>query len=104
MHQVMQIFGYIIYFWSNEGKPRENIHVHIAKRPTKNGTKIWILSDGSTQVENNKSQIPIKDLKKLLKTISDYHTEIEQCWMDHFQIDKVTYQDEMLKQHNTQSL
>lgn len=93
MPQVMQIFGYIIYFWSNEGKPRECLHVHISKKPTKDGTKVWILSDGSTIVEHNKSQIPVKMLKQLLKTISDYHNEIENAWKQHFQINNLTYKD-----------
>ena len=84
---------YIIYFWSNEGKPRECLHVHISKKPTKDGTKVWILSDGSTKIEHNKSQIPVKMLKQLLKTISDYHNEIENAWKQHFQINNLTYKD-----------
>ena len=53
MPKLMEILGYIIYFWSNEGLPVEPIHVHIAKQPNRNGTKIWIKSDGSTIVEHD---------------------------------------------------
>lgn len=93
MPQVMQIFSYIIYFWSNEGKPIENLHVHIAKRPTKDGTKVWILSDGSVSLEHNKSKIPSKTLKRIMAAISNYHEEIEQAWLKHFQIKEVHYHD-----------
>lgn len=32
MPQIFKFGGYIIFFWSNENKPTESIHVHIAKR------------------------------------------------------------------------
>ena len=44
MPKVFEILGYLIYFWSDEEKPLEPLHVHVAHKPTKNGTKIWILS------------------------------------------------------------
>ena len=31
MPQIFKFGGYIIFFWSNENKPTEPIHVHIAK-------------------------------------------------------------------------
>lgn len=98
MPKLMEILGYIIYFWSNEGQPSEPLHVHIAKIPNNNGTKIWIKSNGDIKVEHNKSKIPAKDLKKLTKTISDYHKEIEQKWKEFFKTDKVTYIDKI---HNS---
>lgn len=33
MPKIMEILGYIIYFWSNEGTPLEALHVHIAHKP-----------------------------------------------------------------------
>lgn len=95
MPKVMEILGYIIYFWSNEGQPAEPLHVHIAKAPNKNGTKIWIKSNGNTIVEHNKSMVPPKELKKLIKTISDYHEEIEDKWKDFFKVNDVTYIDKV---------
>lgn len=96
MPKVMEILGYIIYFWSNENNPLEPIHVHIDKRPHKNGTKIWILSDGSTRLEHNRSQIPNKILKRLMKTIEEYHDCVEEEWKKHFKIDKVIHIDKCL--------
>ena len=45
MPQIFKIGSYTVYFWSNEGKPLEPIHVHIAEgRATAAGTKVWITS------------------------------------------------------------
>ena len=47
MPQVFKVGAYWIYFWANEGKPLEPIHVHIAEgRPHQNATKVWITSAG----------------------------------------------------------
>lgn len=89
----MEILGYIIYFWSNEGQPSEPIHIHIAKKPNKNGTKVWIRSDGTTQIEHNKSKISDKELHRLLRTIEDYHDIIVEEWKKFFQTENVKYVD-----------
>lgn len=94
MPKVMEILGYIIYFWSNEGQPSEPLHIHISKKPNKNGTKIWIGASGNTILEHNKSNIPANDLKKLMRIISDYHKEIEEEWKKFFKTDKIKYIDE----------
>lgn len=46
MPKLMEILGYIIYFWSNEGQPSEPLHVHIAKTPNNNGTKLLRIGCG----------------------------------------------------------
>ena len=41
MPQIFSIGGYVVYFWSDEGEPKEPVHVHVAQgRAQKNGTKI----------------------------------------------------------------
>ena len=30
---VPKVYGYHIYFWSNEGEPVEPVHFHISKEP-----------------------------------------------------------------------
>ena len=48
MPQIFRIGKYIIFFWSNENKPLEPIHVHIAEgKPSENSTKVWITEDGN---------------------------------------------------------
>ena len=47
MPQIFRMGEYWIYFWTNENKPVEPSHVHIAKgKPSENATKVWITSAG----------------------------------------------------------
>lgn len=42
MPQIFKVGSYWIYFWSNENKPIEPVHVHISEgRPVTNASKIW---------------------------------------------------------------
>ena len=88
---VLFILGYHVYFWSNEGNPLEPVHVHISKKPHRNGTKVWILSNGTCKVCHNKDCIPLSDLKKIITTISLYHGDVEESWKSHF--GKIKYKD-----------
>ena len=83
-----------IYVWSNEGRPLEPLHIHIAKEPTPNGTKVWLLSNGKTKVVHNKSQIPPKDLKRLLSVIEEFSDDIAVKWKEHFKVEQVRYKDQ----------
>lgn len=90
---VINLFGYKIYFWTNEGKPLEPIHVHVAEKPHKNATKIWLLSTGKVKLANNNSKIPSKDLKRICNTIEIFHDKIERKWQDKF--GKLKYYDKI---------
>ncbi len=44
MSQVFAFGRYLLYFWT--GEDAEPIHIHVTvKRPEKNATKFWLLSD-----------------------------------------------------------
>ena len=80
----MKQCGYKIYFLSNENN--EPIHVHISKgTPTNNSTKVWLTKSGGTIVANNKSNIPINDLKNILKVINDNYFLIIEKWRNYFE-------------------
>jgi len=82
MPELFEIRGYKIYFWSNEGS--EPIHVHIAKgKPTPNGTKVWILSNGGISPGKNTSRIPKKELGILHDIISRNAEMIIIAWCKH---------------------
>ena len=54
MPQVFKIGSYWIYFWANENKPLEPVHVHASKgKPTANATKFWITKSGKCLLANN---------------------------------------------------
>ena len=59
MPQVFKVGSYWIYFWTNENKPLEPIHVHIAKGGlSPNATKVWITKAGRCLLCNNNSKFP----------------------------------------------
>ena len=67
---VPKVYGYHIYFWSNEGEPVEPIHFHISKEPYKNATKVWVTSKGELSLANNNDKIPEKTLRRILNFMS----------------------------------
>ena len=82
MPSLFNIFGYKIYFWSNEGC--EPIHVHVCKgNPTAKATKIWITQYGGV-ITKNSSRIPKQDLIKIEKFIISAIPQITQAWINLF--------------------
>ena len=85
MPQIFRIGPYWIYFWSNENKPLEPIHVHIAEgKPIADATKVWITQSGKALLCNNKSGIAEKRLSLLLRIIEANSEEIIKKWKDFF--------------------
>lgn len=77
MPQIFKVFGYTIYFWSNENLPLEPIHVHISKgTPTSSATKVWITKKGNCLLCNNNSNIPKNDLYKVIEVLEARSFEI----------------------------
>lgn len=83
MPTLFEIFGYRIFFWSNEaGEP---IHVYVCRgKPSGNSTKIWLPPDSNPVVANNNSNIPDKDLKRIMKLIALNRDNIITQWYDYF--------------------
>ena len=80
----------MIFFWLDEGKPLEPIHVHIAEGvPKENATKVWLTQSGKALLANNRSDIPAKDLRKLIRMIEANAKEIENRWLEYF--DEIRY-------------
>jgi len=85
MPQVFKLGSYWVYFWTNENKPIEPIHVHIAEgKPVPNATKIWITKDGKCSLVNNNSKIPSVVLNKLMRVIEARSFEIINKWELYF--------------------
>lgn len=85
MPQVFKIGPYWVYFWTNEGKPLEPIHVHVSEGgPTSNATKIWITKAGKCYLCNNNSKIPNRILKNIMRIIEARSGEIVNKWISYF--------------------
>lgn len=86
MPQIFRLGSYWVYFWANENKPIEPVHVHVAEgKPVPNATKIWITKDGKCSLANNNSKIPIVVLNKIMRVIEIRSFEIIKKWEDYFQ-------------------
>ncbi len=85
MPQILRIGPYIIFFWVNENKPLEPIHVHISNgEPTANATKVWLTRMGKCYLCHNHSKIPDHILRRLMAVIEARSVEINTKWLDYF--------------------
>ena len=83
--QKTRLLGYLIYFWMNEGNPREPVHVHITEgTPSPNSTKIWITQKQKCIVASNEARIPHHTLNLLLRVIEGRAFEIISKWQEIF--------------------
>ena len=85
MPQVIKIGPYVIYFWVDEGRPLEPVHVHIAEgKPRANATKVWLTQSGKAILANRNSEISAVDLRKLLRVIEANANLICEKWLEYF--------------------
>ena len=85
MPQVFKIGSYWVYFWTNENKPLEPVHVHVSEgKPVPNVTKVWITSAGKTLLANNHSNIPERTLRNIMRILESRSTEIINKWIQYF--------------------
>ena len=85
MPQVFKVGGYWVYFWTNENKPLEPIHVHISEgSPVQNATKVWITKKGKCLLANNNSKIPPRVLRNIIRVIEARSDEVIDKWIEFF--------------------
>jgi len=79
MPKVFEKNGYKFFFYSNEGNPREPLHVHIKKG--ENNAKFWINPEISM---NENYGFSSKELNWIEEEINANKKEIEDTWYDFF--------------------
>ena len=85
MPQIFKVGSYLIYFWANENKPLEPIHVHVSKgTPSEYATKIWITQKGKCLICHNRSRIPERQLKYIMDIIEAQSKVIIKKWINFF--------------------
>ncbi|MBQ9246995.1 MAG: DUF4160 domain-containing protein, partial [Ruminococcus sp.] len=76
---------YWVYFWANENKPLEPVHVHISKgKPTAHATKFWITKTGKCLLANNNSEYDSRTLNYLSKAIEANKDIVIEKWLSFF--------------------
>ena len=90
MPQVFKIGSYWVYFWANENKPLEPVHVHVSKgKPSANATKFWITKTGKCLLANNNSDYDSRTLNYLSKAIEANKDIVIVKWLSFF--GEITY-------------
>lgn len=70
---------YRVFFYSNEGDPREPAHVHVRQGAAE--AKIWL--DPSPRVARSRG-FSSRDLAAIVRITRDRRAEIEAAWHEHF--------------------
>lgn len=85
MPQVFKIGSFWVYFWANENRPLQPIHVHVSKgKPVQNATKFWITRMGKCLLANNNSGYDSRTLNYLSKAIEANTDVVEKKWLEFF--------------------
>jgi hypothetical protein len=71
--------GYRFFFYSNEGDPREPVHIHVEKDDA--DAKFWVFSDVAIAYNRGFSARAIRQLQDVVEIRRD---EIVEAWNDHF--------------------
>lgn len=79
MPTVFRHLGFRFFFYSNEGSPREPVHIHVMKDGAE--AKFWLHPE--VRVARS-SGLDAKTLRQLARIVADRADEIEEAWHDHF--------------------
>jgi len=71
--------GYRFFFFSNEGDPREPMHIHVRKE--RSIAKFWVGAD--VQLADSRG-FSANELNIIWKIINNRKSEIEAAWNEHF--------------------
>ena len=79
MPAVFHFKGWRFHFFSNEGDPREPVHVHVAKSGA--DAKLWLFPN--VEVAYNRG-VNARDLKELIAVAEQRRRDIKRAWDEHF--------------------
>ena len=71
--------GYTAFFFSNEGNPREPVHVHVRAHGAL--AKFWV--DPAVQLAENYG-FDAAELREIERIVRDNVQQIARAWSDHF--------------------
>lgn len=71
--------GYRFHFFSNEGDPREPVHIHVSRSGA--NAKFWLFP--GVELAYNRGY-DARTIKRLQELIEQRRIEIEEVWNDYF--------------------
>jgi len=71
--------GFRFHFFSNEGDPREPVHIHVSREGAK--AKFWLFPD--VELAYNRG-FDARTIKRLQEVVEQRRSELEEAWNDHF--------------------
>jgi hypothetical protein len=79
MPVVFREWGARFFFYSNEGNPREPLHIHVLK--DEGEAKFWLRPDVALASSHGFSR---RELTELARIVEARREEIERAWHEHF--------------------
>ena len=79
MPAIFQHKGYRFFFFSNEGNPREPVHVHVRKGEAR--AKFWLEPQA---VLASSYRMSAQELKELESVVKERSARIKEKWNEHF--------------------
>lgn len=79
MPVVFRNHGFRFHFYSNEGDPREPIHIHVQKGEA--DAKFWLYPDVSVAYNRG---FTARVLSDLMEQVEARREDIEKAWNEHF--------------------
>ncbi len=79
MPTVFRHDGYRFFFYSNEGDPREPIHIHVMKGGGE--AKFWVDPEVTVAFSTG---LDARALRRLAMIVANRRRQIEEAWHDHF--------------------
>ncbi|GAA4225240.1 hypothetical protein GGQ68_003400 [Sagittula marina] len=78
MPTVFRLNGFRFFFYSNEGDPREPVHIHVMRNGAE--AKFWV----SPVALSRSHGFDARTLRQIAALVSDNAVLIEEAWHDHF--------------------
>jgi len=79
MPEVFRQDGYRFHFYSNEGSPREAIHIHVRRKGP--DAKVWLEPQIALAESNGFNS---RELSDIMRIVNENRSEIERAWHEHF--------------------
>ncbi|MDF1634754.1 DUF4160 domain-containing protein [Mycoplana sp. MJR14] len=79
MPVVLRIGKFVFFFYSNEGDPREPVHIHV--RSSGAEAKVWL--DPAIGIADSRG-FNAKELSAIIRHVIDNRETIRSAWNEHF--------------------